>query len=229
MRFLAIDTSTGSAAALVDADGEVLARAASADPRSHAETLAPLVDEVMRRTERIDAVVVGTGPAPFTGLRVGLVTARTMARALGVPVYGVSSLDAVARAALDSGAAEEVLVATDARRKEVYWARYRARGVDDVARLAGPEVQRPADLAGAAADVPMVAGRGAELYPDLPLTAGAPTVPDPAVLVRIARARLDLVRAGALAEADADLGVEPLYLRRPDVQMPGARKRASHA
>lgn len=229
MRFLAIDTSSGSATALVDADGEVLARAASADPRSHAETLAPLVDEVMRRTERIDAIVVGTGPAPFTGLRVGLMTARTMARALDVPAYGVSSLDGIAREALDGGG-EEVLVATDARRKEVYWARYRARGIDDVVRVAGPEVQRPAELASLLTDRPAMAGRGADLYPDdLPLTSGAPTVPDPAVLVRIARARLDLVRAGALTDADAELAVEPLYLRRPDVQMPGTRKRATHA
>lgn len=229
MRTLAIDTSMGSAVAVVDAGGEVLVRAASPDPRRHAESLAPLLDEVLRRVGTIDDVVVGTGPAPFTGLRVGLVTGRMLARALGVPVRGVSSLDALAREALDR-LTEDVLVVTDARRQEVYWARYRARGPDDVERVAGPGVARRSELRAQLGALPAVAGAGA-----LPAAAGlsladeAPTVPDPAVLVRVVRARLDLLRAGALTEAGAGLGTEPLYLRRPDVQVPGDRKRATRA
>ena len=89
--------------------------------------------------------MAATGPAPFTGLRAGLVTARALGRARGIPVHGVPSLDAVARAALDELADEgaTVLVTTDARRHEVYAARYRARGADDVECLDGPAVLTP--------------------------------------------------------------------------------------
>ncbi|MDD9205376.1 tRNA (adenosine(37)-N6)-threonylcarbamoyltransferase complex dimerization subunit type 1 TsaB, partial [Georgenia sp. 10Sc9-8] len=145
MLTLCLDTSAGTGVALVG-DG-VLASATTTDPRRHAETLAPMVHRVLEeaRVARRDlqAVVAGTGPAPFTGLRVGLVTARTLARGLGVPVHGVSSLDALARQALDADGSDEVVVVTDARRREVYWARYRSLGDDDVERLTGPHVQPP--------------------------------------------------------------------------------------
>jgi tRNA threonylcarbamoyladenosine biosynthesis protein TsaB len=184
-------------------------------------------------------VVVGTGPAPFTGLRVGLVTARTLGLALGIPVHGVSSLDALALAALD-GAAQaggEVLVVTDARRKEVYWARYRAvvgLGTDPgVELVAGPGVDAPAVVAeqvaagqagagqaGAgqgAADLRVV-GAGTELYPEL--LPGTTAVVDPADLARVALARL------AVGGPGLELSTEPLYLRRPDAVPPAAAKRA---
>jgi tRNA threonylcarbamoyladenosine biosynthesis protein TsaB len=238
---LALDTSAAVTVSLVDDDGGRLAARSADERRRHAESLAPLIEQVLAdagltRTD-VTAVVGGTGPAPFTGLRVGLVTARTLALALGVDVLGVPSVDvlaaqAVADLGLDPG--DEVLVATDARRKEVYWARYRVvahegpHGVPVVDRLRGPDVGRAADVAAEHLDPPAeagarlaVVGEGATLYAEhLTADEDAPTVPDATVLARLALAR----RA-----AGEDLPTEPLYLRRPDVQVPGAAKRASEA
>ena len=191
---LAIDTSSAIAVAVVGLDGEVLASRSEFAPRGHSELLAGLVRDALADAgaTRASRVVVGTGPAPFTGLRVGLITARTLAFAWGVPVDGVCSLDAVGLA--HQG---EVTVVADARRREVYWATYR-----DGVRVDGPGVC-------AAADVPVrgvVVGRGAVLYPDaFPVAVAAD--PDPALLVR----------AADLAGARGTLPTEPLYLRRPDV------------
>ena len=209
MPVLALDTSSAVAVAVVEdprpdgaslrAGNGVLAARRVQEQRRHAELLAPLIVEVLRESgvDRRDltAVVVGTGPAPFTGLRAGLVTARTFALALGIPVHGISSLDALAAEAaselvLPTGST--VLVATDARRHEVYWARYRVTGaahrgradsVHDragglgvwqdgppVVLVAGPGVARPADLATDLADLrpdDAVVGRGAALYAEL--------------------------------------------------------------
>lgn len=225
VRILCIDTSGGSAVALVDLPAEgvptVLAAAASEDPRRHAESLSPLVAEVIGG-EALDAVAVGTGPAPFTGLRVGLVTAQVLGRGRGVPVHGVSSLDVLARQGLDVlPAGTEVLVVADARRKEVYWGRYVADGADDVRRLTGPAVAAPATIDQAGATV---LGPGAARYPEILVAApGTPARIDPAVLARVVRARLARRAAGA----DVELGTEPLYLRRPDVHPAGTPKRAT--
>jgi len=227
---LALDTSAAVAVALVDDDGARLASRAADERRRHAESLAPLVaavlDDAGLDRSALTAVAVGTGPAPFTGLRVGLVTARTLALSLGIDVLGVPSVDAVAvQAVADLGLTpgDEVLVATDARRKEVYWAHYRVvahegpHGVPVVETLAGPGVDKAAEVAARLADAPadgrlVVAGEGAALYADvLPPDDDAPLVPDATVLARIAIAR----RA-----AGADQPSEPLYLRRPDVQEP---------
>ena len=93
------------------------------DARAHGELLAPGIEWVLAeggvRPADLTAIVAGLGPGPFTGLRVGLVTAASMGQALAVPTYGVCSLDGIG--ALTS---DVTLVATDARRKEVYWAVY---------------------------------------------------------------------------------------------------------
>ncbi len=249
MLVLGIDTSDGVSVALIDGaapveDAAVLARADGADPRRHAETLAPAIAWVLAEAgvtaAAIGAVAVGTGPAPFTGLRVGLVTARSLSRVLDVPAYGVCSLDALALQSFDVFVADgplEVLVATDARRREVYTARYArraGRGLD-VERISEPTVCAAADLrvsvderldargrpfadAFAAGEIAVV-GRGAHLYADvLPPTVGGPEAVDAAVL-----ARLGLHRAAVEGETD----LEPRYLRRPDISPPVARKRAS--
>jgi tRNA threonylcarbamoyladenosine biosynthesis protein TsaB len=251
---LALDTSAAVAVSLLADDGGTLASRVVHEERRHAEQLAPMIAELLAETgtdrTALTAVVVGTGPAPFTGLRVGLVTARTLGLALGIPVHGVSGLDALAAQAaadLALAAGTEVLVATDARRREVYWARYRVvagvgseaagagttrSGADqsgtyqsgaarqvDVQLVAGPGVASAAQVAadGHLAGA-VVVGRGASLYPEiLPPTAGGPVDPDPAVLARLA-----LLRS---ARGDA-LPTEPLYLRRPDVMPPAERKRA---
>jgi tRNA threonylcarbamoyl adenosine modification protein YeaZ len=169
---------------------------------SHGEQLAPLIDRVLREVgaERHDvtAVAVGAGPGPFTGLRVGLVTARTLGYALEIPVYAVCTLDVLAVEAVATGAVTRPFaVATDARRKEVYLATYAETGE----RLTGPVVDKPAALA---CDVPVV-GEGAVLYPgDFPDAVG-PVRPSAGWLAR------------AVAEERAELlDPEPLYLRRPD-------------
>lgn len=217
MPYLAIDTSSAVAVAVVADDGETLFAASALEPRRHAELLATMISDVLRDSgvarRSLRAVVVGTGPAPFTGLRVGLVTAQTLGFALGVPVHGVSSLDALAAGAvrvLALAAGVEVLATGDARRREVYWARYRATDARGIELLAGPGVAQAATLVtdGTAAGA-VVVGRGATGYPaDLPLVDGAPLDPDPADLVRLALSRL---------AAGESVPTEPLYLRRPDV------------
>lgn len=210
---LALDTATSAVTVAVRADGRTLAERSEIDVRRHTETLAPAVRDVLAdaglRPADLTTVVVGVGPGPFTGLRVGVVTARTMGLALGIPVHGVCSLDAIARQVVATGAPERFLVATDARRKEVYWATYRA-GAHGAQRDGEPQVVRPGELPDDVRALPS-AGRGHDLYPGL-LT-GDPLGP------------LD-VSAGALAElAEAELAAgrsllvpEPLYLRRPDAQ-----------
>lgn len=214
---LVLDTATPAVtAALVrlPAAGppEQLAAEVTVDARAHGERLAPEVGAVLAAAGvtpgDLTAIVAGTGPGPFTGLRVGLVTATAMAQALGIPCYGVCSLDGIGAAA----GAGSVLVATDARRREVYWALY-----TDGVRDGEPRVSRPAELPGiASAD--RAVGDGALLHAEqlgLPVTE-EPRYPQPVALVALAA---DRVRAGAPGEQ-----LTPLYLRRPDVTLPGARK-----
>ncbi len=241
MPVLALDTSSAASAAVVADDGTTLATRSTGEPRRHAELLTPLIDQVLTEAgvarDELTAVVVGTGPAPFTGLRVGLVTARTLGLALGVPVHGVSSLDAIALATADAARGEagaglggpgsglgrrEILVVTDARRKEVYWARYRpvvgVGAAPTVEAVAGPGVEPPAALAAEGLDGLLVVGAGTALYPGLlPPTPGAPDVLDAADLARVALARVAVGGPGLV------LGTEPLYLRRPDAVPPAPR------
>lgn len=208
-RVLAIDTSGGSAVALVG-DGETY-RATVADPRSHAEHLAGLVRHVTDGHPTPEVVAVGTGPAPFTGLRIGLVTAEAYAFARGLPVLGVPSLDAIARSALDTGG-DVVTVVTDARRKEIYAASYAANGADDVTRLGDFYVGPAADLI--VPEGTRFVGSATSLYPEV---AGEELTVDAVVLARIALAR---------AQVGLDQPTTPLYLRRPDAQVPQGRGRA---
>ena len=205
---LAIDTATPAVtAAIVSLDGvEVLAERVTIDARAHAEQLTPNVlgalADAGRSVNDLGAVVVGCGPGPFTGLRVGMASAAAYGHALGIPVYGVCSLDAIGiETAATSG---EVLVVTDARRREVYWARYR-----DGVRIDGPAVDAPADVP---ADADAVAGspEHAALF-DLPRL--SPVYPTAAGLVR------------AVADwTTAPAPLVPLYLRRPDAKPPAVTR-----
>jgi tRNA threonylcarbamoyl adenosine modification protein YeaZ len=219
---LAIDTSGMQVSVALHDGADVVARGDVPDPRRHAEVLTPTVEDVLaragRRIDEVSDLAVGVGPGPFTGLRVGLVTAEVLGHVLGAPVLGVGSLDALAVAAVRAqtvGAGEEFWVATDARRQEIYWARYRG-----TRRLDGPGVLAPADLP--RGGLPVV-GRGGLLYPDLlgpavgPADVAAADVAELAVAAMPGDAR-QLPRAALLP-------LQPLYLRHPDAVEPVTRKR----
>jgi tRNA threonylcarbamoyladenosine biosynthesis protein TsaB len=206
---LAFDTSTAAVTVALHDGSQVVAEATTVDAMRHGELLAPAVAGALadagRDRRELTEVVVGVGPGPFTGLRVGLVTARVLGAVLSIPVRGACSLDVTA-VAVRAGA--PFLVAQDARRREVYWAAYDQDG----RRTDGPHVDRPADVAS-----PMpTAGRGAALYPDAFPHRVAPELPSAA----------DLARAHVAGTLEL-LPPEPLYLRRPDATEPGARKRVS--
>lgn len=213
-----MDTATEAvgAAVLDTSAGAVVGRATFLGPMAHGERLAPLVAEVLAQAgvgpTELGAIGVGRGPGPYTGLRVGLVHAEVLGWTLGIPVHGVCTLDVLAAEAAPT-IPGEFLVATDARRREVYWAAYAAGG----ARIGDPQV-------GAALDIPdrqrPVVGAGAARYPDAFGDRRPPEHPDPGVLARLVAARIEL---GAPAD------VSPLYLRRPDAVVGAARKRVTPA
>ena len=207
---LAFDTATPHVTVALHDGDRVVSEYVSAEAMRHGEMLAPgiadVLDQVGATSRDVTAIAVGVGPGPFTGLRVGLVTARTMAMALEIPVYGVCSLDILAAEAVDDGLTD-FLVATDARRKEVYVASYR-----DGRRVHGPLVVHP----GSAATEETVVGRGGVLYPEALPRAQPPEHPSAAVLCDVvARERFEL------------LDPEPLYLRRPDTMEPHRPKTVS--
>jgi tRNA threonylcarbamoyl adenosine modification protein YeaZ len=206
---LAFDTATPAVTVALHDGTDLLGQRTTVAPMRHGELLAPAIAAVLEQAgaTRLDLtdVAVGVGPGPFTGLRVGLATARTLGAVLGVAVRGVCTLDVMAAEAR-AGAA--FLVATDARRKEVYCASYTAAAT----RVEGPRVARPADVA---TEAP-VAGLGATLYPDAFPNAVVPQHPSAAVLAEVVVRRLVPV-----------LPAEPLYLRRPDATEPGFRKQVS--
>lgn len=217
MLLLALDTATPAVTVAVHDGERCLAERTELDPRRHGELLAPAVEGVLAdagvRPRDLTDVAVGTGPGPFTGLRVGLVTARTLGATLGVPVHGVCTLDALALHAQEQSAVDApFLVATDARRREVYWAAYEP-GAALPHRVSGPEVALPAD-------VPVmgrpVVGRGADLYPDVLGPRTGPADPSASALARY------VLRA--LAEGVDLSDSSPLYLRRPDVHEGGGHK-----
>ena len=140
MREIALDTQAATAVAILE-DGRVTGRAHNDSVRHHAESITPLVRDALAAADLppvlaeagIDRILVGTGPAPFTGLRSGLVSARVLARVAGVPTYGVCSLDVIARQGLDLLARDmRVYAIADARRRELYWGSYVAAGPNDV-------------------------------------------------------------------------------------------------
>jgi tRNA threonylcarbamoyladenosine biosynthesis protein TsaB len=203
---LAFDTATPAITVALHDGASVLATSTVVGAMRHGELLAPgitaVLDEVGADRSDLTEIAVGVGPGPFTGLRVGVTTARTLGHVLDIPVRGVCTLDVLAAAAEVDGS---FLVATDARRKEVYWARY----ADRHTRVDGPHVDRPADVATADA----VVGRGALLYPDAFPKSVGPENPSAADLATLAA-------SGSVSL----LPPEPLYLRRPDAIEPGARK-----
>ena len=202
---LALDTSTPAVTAgIVRRDDlAVLAEQVTVDARAHAERLTPnvlaaLADAALTMAD-LDAVVVGCGPGPFTGLRAGMASAAAYGHALGIPVRGVCSLDAIG--VLTSG---DTLVVTDARRREIYWARYK-----DGVRTDGPAVNAPADVDPGPARAVAGSPEHAALF-DLPRC--EPAYPTPAGLV-----------AAVPDWSDNPAPLVALYLRRPDAKPLAAR------
>lgn len=219
---LGIDTSTSVSVGVARVDdesavGEVLADGTVGAANQHVEQLMPLVARVLSDAgvslSDVGGIAVGLGPGPFTGLRVGIVTARVLASTLTIPLRGVCSLDVVAQTErpvnrlgepLESG---ELVATIDARRKELYWARYEA-ALPVVRRTEGPLVTAPEALP---QGIPVVGpGRGAR--PDL-----FGDGPHPGVCGGT---------LAAVAHLLADAGTTPLYLRRPDATEPTRRKSA---
>lgn len=197
----------------------VLAQRTVVAPLGHAEQLMPLVTAALAAAGHslgdLAAVVVGVGPGPFTGLRVGMVTGAALGDALDIPVHGVPGHDGLARSLHPLPG--ELLVVTDARRREVYVSGYRADG----RRVLGPAVVAPAAVAALLAEHGVtpthVAGAGAALLgePDLPLL----EPPSDALVLGLVEAAATPLLTGALPGP-----LVPLYLRRPDATVPGTRK-----
>ncbi|MEJ7648448.1 MAG: tRNA (adenosine(37)-N6)-threonylcarbamoyltransferase complex dimerization subunit type 1 TsaB [Nakamurella sp.] len=221
----------------------LLAEDVAVDPFGHAEKLLPLIIAALtsagRSLAELDAVVVGLGPGPFTGLRVGIVTAASLGDALGVPVHGVPSHDGLARSVPARNAPARstpapapapsvdgtpaLLVVTDARRREVYLSGYAPGG----RRVFGPAVLAPAAvdpsaiLGSAAQDGFRVVGAGIGLVPVLEQQQLA----DPGSLSR----GLVLAAGRELVTGAIPGPLVPLYLRRPDVAEPSAPKSTLNA
>jgi tRNA threonylcarbamoyl adenosine modification protein YeaZ len=148
-KVLAIDTSTSRTSVAIIEDAKVLYSGFRDGATAHGPSLPALVQEALAVSD-VDEVVVGMGPGPFTGLRVGIAFAQSFALARQIPVRGVCSLDAIATQIQEA----DFIVTVDARRKEVYWARY-TNGV----RVSEPAVNFPADVSGATIH--------ADLFPDM--------------------------------------------------------------
>ena len=198
---LAIDSSSGTGAAVVDAERGVLAERSVADPLRHAEVVGELLAGVLAdagiSAADLEAVAIGVGPGPFTGLRVGMAAGRTFALAAGLPALGVVSHDAIAAAAAIDG---DLIVTTDARRRELYWSRYAGLDADGIpVRVEGPALAKPDAVPGAESRI----------------DAGS-----------LSPGWLGLVAARARRAGRKPVPIEPLYLRSPDVTL-SAPKRVS--
>lgn len=213
MLVLALDTATHDlVTGLVDTESGATTDKVLPATRGHNELLMPTVTELLDASGTtfadLGAVVVGQGPGPFTGLRVGMATASAIAQARRIPVYGVSSLDAIAA----RHPARNLLVATDARRREVYWAHY-----VDGRRVSGPSVDQPGSL------------------PE-DISVEAVVVPEhlvdklPPHLASVPNLELTPRAAGLVSLADLAAPPEPLmpaYLRRPDAVPPAPAARSA--
>lgn len=217
MLILAFDTATPAVTVAVHDGTSVVAHQTVIDSRRHGELLTPLITAVLAEANAVPAdltaLAVGIGPGPYTGLRVGLVTARVLGTSLGIPVDGICTLDVIASQAADSAGGREFIVATDARRREVYWALYAPEG----RRLSGPQVSSPAMVP---PGYPL-AGDGARVHAELAADGEliGPRYPNAADLAAIGAGR----RSRGLPPEPAD----PLYLRRPDAKEPGRPKRVT--
>lgn len=208
---LAIDTSAGTGVAIVDRERGVLAELVEQDTRSHAEVIGDLIVRSLETSgvaiESLSGVAIGMGPGPFTGLRVGIAAAAAFAFGAGRPLVRVVSHDAVAFGYYAAGNAGPLLVVTDARRREIYFSAY--SGADDArlpVRVQGPGLCRPDDIAHVVTGYAGYERLDAE---------------------QVSAASVGLLAEGLSLHRREFAAAEPLYLREPDVTVPGAPKRVS--
>ena len=201
---LSIDTSSGTAVALL-VDGKPVSESYQENTMAHAEQIGVSIKQCLAsanlKASDVTAVAVGVGPAPFTGLRVGIAAAKMFAEGVGVPIIGVSSLDAIA---FDLELEKNTLVLTDARRSEVYFALYNGKSRAGVPKLIqGPGVQKRQEL--------------------------EQTLQSEGIEYQVVEARLKPASLGLLALAQLSEGIraaKPIanYLRAPDaVPSPGKK------
>lgn len=196
---LAIDTSTSRTSVAIIDGKEILWQGSHDGATAHGGALSTLVSQGLTQHSHIDYVVVGMGPGPFTGLRVGIAFARSFALARQIRVIGICSLDALAPLVLQSNTltkdGEDFIIATDARRKEIYWARY-SNGI----RVGEPGVNLPA----------VVVNLGLPIFGEGAIKYGLSDNFDiqfPYLLSLV-----------ALSQNQSAHVSEPMYLRRPDAQ-----------
>lgn len=187
---LVIDTATSRTSVAIIDQGALLWHGYRDGATSHGDAVPALVAQALKVQPAVEQIVVGMGPGPFTGLRVGIAFARTFARSRKIPVIGVCSLDAIAALVREEN---EFIIATDARRKEIYWAKYR-----DGKRIEGPSVDLPA----------MISKRGLPIFGEGAVKyslAESDEIQFPDVLALVTISENPLLRVD-----------EPMYLRRPD-------------
>jgi tRNA threonylcarbamoyladenosine biosynthesis protein TsaB len=233
MMLLGIESATESiGVAISDGEGST-AVVRVAGRRRHAENLAPAIAQVLERLgvglDRLDAIALDVGPGLFTGLRVGVATAKGLAQGLGIGVVGVTSLEILALAAFDGGWAGTVVPVVDARRAEVFVAQYgRGAGDGDLVELVAPSRHRPelvSDAVVRGEGAVLACGDGALRYREQ-FEAGRLTVagatfgsPDPLALIRLATVRLDAGTAPLEAK-----DVTACYLREASAQINWVRR-----
>lgn len=225
---LAIDSSIGSAVAVVDpATDAVLADVSSDVPRGHAEVIGTLIERALADATVTPAdithVAAGMGPGPFTGLRIGIAAARAFAVGRGIPVIPVASHDAAALELLEQDPTADVVIVTDARRRENAVSAYAGLDEGIPVRIAGPDLLPVSEdlaehLRTARGSDP--AGETVRSSPNSQALGEQPHT------THISAGALGILAARLLRRGDVP-HLEPLYLRAPDAKVPGAVKRVS--
>ena len=224
MIVIGIETSTPQTSVAIGTEAEIVAKASVAG-RSRQEAVTPTLQQLLSWSDvdlrQVGGIAVGIGPGLFTGLRVGVQTAKTLAQVLHVPIVGISSLDALAYAVRHTQ--RRIASVVDARRGEVFFAVYRAVP-GGVVRESGPTVASPDHLVAELEAVPgevLAVGNGAMLYRHelealgsrVEVGSSVLAHPEAAILVELAVPRF------LREEHDRLVDVVPLYLRRSDAEI----------